>query len=41
MLGEIARLDPQPDEIIAAADGCTDGTVVSDGFCRGVHIWLG
>ena len=25
-LREIARLDPQPAEIIVAADGCTDGT---------------
>jgi GT2 family glycosyltransferase len=26
-LGELARLDPAPDEILVAADGCTDGTV--------------
>ena len=25
-LGELARLDPAPDEILVAADGCTDGT---------------
>jgi GT2 family glycosyltransferase len=25
-LGELAKLDPQPDEVLITADGCTDGT---------------
>ena len=33
-LAQIARLDPQPDEILLVADGCDDGTA---GFIRAEH----
>jgi GT2 family glycosyltransferase len=39
-LRAIARLDPQPDEILICADGCTDGTVEFVGALPGVRFTI-